>query len=104
MIDSAQEIRALKLIRVALLRGCAVSLYPGDDLKSPYVKDSVDFTELSDVVMFERVTVVCSRGRASGATFFLVFGGGEAEAPFRAYSRNHLGRDIYTTVWDIAVG
>ena len=92
----AQEIRAIRLVRVALQRGYMISLYPGDDLSKPYIKDSVDSAVALEVHFAERVTVVISGG--DGATFLLSYGGDSYAAPITSYSRTPLGESIYDTV------
>lgn len=86
----------MRLVRAALRRGHMVSLYPGDDLSQPYIKDSVDDSVVSEVHFAERVTVVV-RGdhRVSGCTFLLVYGGDSMEAPIRSYTHNTMGEVLF---------
>ncbi len=98
-----EEMRAIRLIRLALDEGFTVSLYPEDDLSDPLHKDSTDYEALkADVHACDMMSIVIRQPMAGaqkgpGAWFLLIFGNGD-DGPISDYTDNEIGNRFFNEV------
>lgn len=107
---AAEEMRAIRLVRMAIQEGWLVSLYPEDDLSEPMHLRSRDAKAIiEDLFACDCMTLMLSKRLGSGngkrevgATFFLVYQGpDDPDGPISDHTDNDIGKRFYNIAYGL---
>lgn len=107
---SAEEMRAIRLVRKAVEEGWLLSLYPEDDLSDPlHIRTRDVEAVIEDLFACDCMTLKLSKRLSSGngrrevgATFFLVYQGAyDPDGPISDHTDNDIGKRFFNIAYGL---